>query len=150
VLFRLDPGFAMAVTIDGKRMTGAKVARVARANASGRFEKAGIEARAREAVGAARDYIDANWLNDQAPLMYAFNTGVGLFKEVRIPIANMAHYQDQTIRAHATGIGEPEQQDEADGNVSQNVFRGQNAGRRYCRLVKDRPCRAFKPEIIRK
>lgn len=97
----------MAVTIDGRRMTGAKVVRVARSEKAGRFEKAGIEAKARAAVGTTRDYIDANWLTDQAPLMYAFNTGVGLFKEVRIPIANMAHYQDQTIRAHATGIGEP-------------------------------------------
>jgi histidine ammonia-lyase len=101
----------MAVTIDGKRMTGAKVARVARPSTSGRFEKAGFDGKARDAVKAARAYIDATWLTDQAPLMYAFNTGVGLFKDVRIPIANMAQYQDQIIRAHATGIGEPFAQD---------------------------------------
>ena len=97
----------MAVKIDGKRMTGQKVARVARPTSAGRYEKASLDAAARSDIAAARDYIDANWLTDTAPLMYAFNTGVDLFKDVRIPIADMAHYQDQIIRAHATGIGEP-------------------------------------------
>ena len=97
----------MAVKIDGKRMNGQKVARVARPNSAGRYEKAGLDAGARDKLAEARGYIEANWLNDSAPLMYAFNTGVGLFKDVRIPIADMARYQDQIIRAHATGIGAP-------------------------------------------
>src|SRR5882757_5039993 len=101
----------MAVTVDGRRMTGQKVVRAARPRASGRFEKAELAEAARGKIGEARDYIERHWLTDDAPLMYAFNTGVGLFKEVRIPIADMARYQDQTIRAHATGIGEPLAQD---------------------------------------
>jgi histidine ammonia-lyase len=100
-----DP--AMTVTIDGRRMTGQKVLRIARPSAAGRYEKATLDKAARSRIGAARDYIEENWLNDDAPLMYAFNTGVGLFKDVRIPISDMAHYQDQIIRAHATGVGEP-------------------------------------------
>jgi histidine ammonia-lyase len=97
----------MSVAIDGRRMDGRKVVRIARLSSSGRYEKASVAPAARERIGAARDYIDSHWLTDDAPLMYAFNTGVGLFKEVRIPIADMACYQDQTIRAHATGVGEP-------------------------------------------
>jgi histidine ammonia-lyase len=97
----------MTVTIDGRRMTGQKVLRIARPSAAGRYEKATLDKAARSRIGAARDYIEENWLNDDAPLMYAFNTGVGLFKDVRIPISDMAHYQDQIIRAHATGVGEP-------------------------------------------
>ncbi|MDQ0468924.1 HAL/PAL/TAL family ammonia-lyase [Labrys wisconsinensis] len=97
----------MAVTIDGRRMTGQKVVRAARPGPAGRWEKAVLAPAARERIGEARAYIERNWLTDDAPLMYAFNTGVGLFKDVRIPIADMARYQDQTIRAHATGIGEP-------------------------------------------
>ena len=93
----------MTVTIDGRRMTGQKVAARRAADAAGRYEKATLDKAARARIGAARDYIEHNWLNDDAPLMYAFNTGVGLFKDVRIPIADMAHYQDQIIRAHATG-----------------------------------------------
>ena len=97
----------MTVAIDGRRMNGRKVVRVARPSGAGRFEKAAVSREAQGRIAAARDYIERNWLNDDAPLMYAFNTGVGLFKDVRIPIADMAHYQDQIIRAHATGIGEP-------------------------------------------
>ena len=97
----------MTVSIDGRRMTGAKVLRVARPSKAGRFEKATLSKEAATALANARGYIERNWLNDEAPLMYAFNTGVGLFKDLRIPVADMAHYQDQIIRAHATGIGEP-------------------------------------------
>src|SRR5262245_26041595 len=97
----------MAVSIDGQRMNGRKVLRVARPSTKGRFEKASIAPAAYAKVGEARAYIERSWLNDDAPLMYAFNTGVGLFKDVRIPIADMARYQDQIIRAHATGLGEP-------------------------------------------
>ena len=35
-------------------------------------------------------------MHDDAPLMYAFNTGVGLFKDQRVPIADMAAYQRKT------------------------------------------------------
>ena len=97
----------MTVAIDGRSMNGRKVLRVARPSAKGRFEKAAVEAGAAARIAAARSYIEAHWLTDDAPLMYAFNTGVGLFKDVRIPVADMAAYQDQTIRAHATGLGEP-------------------------------------------
>jgi histidine ammonia-lyase len=97
----------MSVSIDGRRMTGEKVLRVARAGARGRPEKAVLAPKARADLTAARAYIEREWLNDDAPLMYAFNTGVGLFKDLRIPVADMAHYQDQIIRAHATGVGEP-------------------------------------------
>ena len=44
-----------------------------------------------------------NWMHDDAPLMYAFNTGVGLFKDQRVLIADMAAYQTKTVYAHATG-----------------------------------------------
>ena len=46
-------------------------------------------------------------MHDDAPLMYAFNTGVGLFKDQRVLIADMAAYQRKTVYAHATGVGEP-------------------------------------------
>jgi histidine ammonia-lyase len=59
----------------------------------------------------ARDYIDANFMHDDAPLMYSFNTGVGLFKDQRVMMADMAEYQMKTVFAHAAGIGEPFSQD---------------------------------------
>ncbi len=97
----------MTVRIDGARLTIGKVAEVARRGANGRFRKAALHPKAAAAIAATRAYIDANWMRDDAPLMYAFNTGVGLFKDQRVAIADMASYQTKTIYAHATGIGEP-------------------------------------------
>src|SRR5689334_15719112 len=98
---------AMTVKIDGRRLKASGVVRVARPGPSGRFEKAVLDAQARERIAETRRFIDANWMTDDAPLMYAFNTGVGLFKEHRVLMSEMVPYQTKTIFAHATGIGEP-------------------------------------------
>jgi histidine ammonia-lyase len=97
----------MTVKIDGARLKIPQVVRVARPAANGRFEKAALHPDAREKIAATRAYIDREWMHDDAPLMYAFNTGVGLFKDQRVLIADMADYQRKTVYAHATGIGEP-------------------------------------------
>lgn len=97
----------MAVTIDGEMLTIDGVVRVARRGAAGGFEEAALDAGARERIAATRAYIDAHWMHDDAPLMYAFNTGVGLFKDQRVTMADMEAYQQKTIFAHATGVGEP-------------------------------------------
>lgn len=97
----------MAVMIDGLRLKTPKVVAVARPGPGGRYPKARLDSAARTRMVHARAFVDRAWMTDDAPLMYAFNTGVGLFKDQRIPVADMAFYQDQIIRAHATGIGEP-------------------------------------------
>ncbi len=97
----------MTVKLDGATLEIRDVVRVARADGGGRFAKAELAPEARERIAATRSYIDRNWMHDDAPLMYAFNTGVGLFKDQRVLIADMAAYQKKTVYAHATGIGEP-------------------------------------------
>jgi histidine ammonia-lyase len=97
----------MTVRIDGKTLKASGVMRVARPTPAGRFEKAALAPAARERIAATRAYIDARWMTDDAPLMYAFNTGVGLFKDQRVLMADMVAYQTKTIFAHATGVGEP-------------------------------------------
>lgn len=97
----------MSVTIDGKTLKAGAVARVARAGANGRFEKARLAPKAREAIAATRAWIDANLMHDDTPLIYGFNTGVGLFKDQRVTMTDMVQYQMKTIFAHATGVGEP-------------------------------------------
>lgn len=97
----------MTITLDGATLTIAQVVRVARPTPAGRYEKAVLGAKAREKITATRRFIDATWMHDEAPLMYSFNTGVGLFKDRRVTMADMALYQTNTIYAHATGIGEP-------------------------------------------
>jgi len=96
----------MTVTIDGVKLKAEGVLRVARRGANGRFEKAVLDKKAREKIAATRAFIDANWMHDEAPLMYSFNTGVGLFKDQRVLMADMIDYQTKTIFAHATGVGE--------------------------------------------
>jgi histidine ammonia-lyase len=54
-----------------------------------------------------RDYIEANWLRDDAPLIYSFNTGVGNLKNTRIPSAEISRFQANLIKSHAAGCGEP-------------------------------------------
>ncbi|MFO1149477.1 MAG: aromatic amino acid ammonia-lyase [Alsobacter sp.] len=97
----------MTVKIDGRTLKAEGVVRVARPGASGRFEKARLDPAARERIAATRRYIDERWMNDDAPLMYAFNTGVGLFKDQRVLMSDMKAYQTKSIYAHATGVGEP-------------------------------------------
>lgn len=96
----------MSVQIDGFTLQAKDVVKVARGK-----QKASLAASSRENITQARNYINNNWLHDEAPLMYAFNTGVGLFKDQRILIKDMEAYQGLVIRAHATGIGEPFAQD---------------------------------------
>ena len=97
----------MTVKLDGATLQIQDVVRVARPDAQGHYAEAALDPQARERIAATRAYIDRTWMHDDAPLMYAFNTGVGLFKDQRVLISDMAAYQRKTVYAHATGVGEP-------------------------------------------
>ena len=97
----------MTVKVDGAELTVQDVVRVARADTMADSRTQLSIRTARQRIAATRAYIDQNWMHDDAPLMYAFNTGVGLFKDQRVLIADMAAYQRKTVYAHATGVGEP-------------------------------------------
>ncbi|RDJ26799.1 aromatic amino acid lyase [Bosea caraganae] len=97
----------MAVSIDGRTLKGKQVLKVARPGPSGRYEKASLAPAARERIAATRAHIDAHFMTDDAPFMYSFNTGVGLFKDQRVLMSEMTEYQRKSVYAHATGIGEP-------------------------------------------
>jgi histidine ammonia-lyase len=96
----------MNVILDGFTLKAQDVVAVARNNS-----KAVLGDEARKNIAEARAYIEKNWLHDEAPLMYAFNTGVGLFKDQRILIKDMVEYQNLVIKAHATGVGAPFDED---------------------------------------
>ncbi len=97
----------MDIALDGATLTIDNAARVARPGPDGAYARVALAPAARERIAATRDFIDREWMHDDAPLMYAFNTGVGLFKDQRVLISDMAAYQTKTVYAHATGIGEP-------------------------------------------
>lgn len=97
----------MTTTIDGRTLTAADVLAVARADAAGARSEAVLDDGSRKNLVGARDYIEAHFMTDDAPLMYSFNTGVGLFKDQRVRMDEMQAYQRLTVYAHATGMGEP-------------------------------------------
>ncbi len=97
----------MTLTIDGKDLTIDAVVLAARGNGEGHYPRVTLNSDARANLQAARDYVDRHWMTDDAPLMYAFNTGVGVFKDKRIPVSDMAEFQRNLILSHATGIGDP-------------------------------------------
>lgn len=90
------------VTIDGFNLTAEDVLAVARQGA-----KVELSATSRAALKESRDYIEATWMHDEAPMMYSFNTGVGLLKDTRIKVEHIELFQTQLIKAHSGGIGEP-------------------------------------------
>ena len=101
----------MTLQFDGLSLRARDVVRIARSSGGGRYEKIRLAPKARDAIINTRAMIDATLMTDDAPLIYAFNTGVGLFKDRRISMADMPAYQRKTIYAHATGLGEPFSED---------------------------------------
>lgn len=91
------------ITIDGFNLTAAAVITIARDPSA----KVALAQSSRDALKQSRDYIESTWMHDQAPMMYSFNTGVGLLKDTRIKVADIELFQTQLIRAHAAGMGEP-------------------------------------------
>jgi histidine ammonia-lyase len=94
------------VTIDGFNLTAEQVLAVARAQ-QGQYAQVALAASSRAALKESRDYIESTWMHDEAPMMYSFNTGVGLLKDTRIKVEHIELFQTQLIMAHSGGIGEP-------------------------------------------
>ncbi|WGG53167.1 histidine ammonia-lyase [Rugamonas sp. DEMB1] len=90
-------------TINGFNLTAAQVVAVAR----DRHIEVALAASSRAALKESRDYIEATWMHDEAPMMYSFNTGVGMLKDTRVKVADIVLFQTQLIKAHAAGMGEP-------------------------------------------
>ena len=92
----------MPVTVSADPLSLEDIIRVARDG-----ETVSLSEDVRTRLSATRDFIEANWMHDQAPLVYSFNTGVGVFKSQRVAIGDIRQFQANLILAHATGIGEP-------------------------------------------
>ena len=89
--------------IDGFTLTAEQVIAIARDPSI----RVGLAQSSRDALKQSRDYIEATWMHDEAPMMYSFNTGVGLLKDTRVKVEHIELFQTQLIKAHAAGIGEP-------------------------------------------
>src|SRR5712692_8394645 len=91
------------ITIDGFTLSAAQVIAVARDPRA----QVALAPSSRAALKESRDYIEATWMHDEAPMMYSFNTGVGMLKDTRIKVQDIVLFQTQLIKAHAGGMGEP-------------------------------------------
>ncbi|MEO8408127.1 MAG: aromatic amino acid ammonia-lyase, partial [Oxalobacteraceae bacterium] len=91
------------IHIDGFSLTAEQVILIARNPGI----KVGLAQSSRDALKESRDYIEATWMHDEAPMMYSFNTGVGLLKDTRIKVQDIVLFQTRLIKAHAAGMGEP-------------------------------------------
>jgi histidine ammonia-lyase len=94
---------SQTITIDGFNLTAQQVVNVARAP----HLPVTLADSSRAALKESRDYIESTWMHDEAPMMYSFNTGVGLLKDTRIKVEHIELFQTQLIKAHCAGIGEP-------------------------------------------
>ena len=90
-------------SIDGLSLTAGQVIAAARDTSV----KVALAPSSRAALKESRDYIENTWMHDEAPMMYSFNTGVGLLKDTRIKVEHIELFQTQLIKAHAAGMGEP-------------------------------------------
>jgi histidine ammonia-lyase len=90
------------VVLDGSGLDGRALVSIARFNAPVQLSEM-----SRASLQATRQYIDHHWLTDDAPLMYAFNTGVGALKNLRIGADQVVEFQTNLIRASSAGTGEP-------------------------------------------
>jgi histidine ammonia-lyase len=91
------------ITIDGFTLSAAQVIAVARDSRV----PVRLAQSSRDALKQSRDYIEATWMHDEAPMMYSFNTGVGMLKDTRVKVQDIVLFQTQLIKAHAAGMGEP-------------------------------------------
>ena len=92
----------MPIILTQKNLSLSEVVSVARD-----FETVELSGEIKDKLAATRHFIEQNWMNDDAPLIYSFNTGVGLFKDRRIALTDIPQFQTNLILAHATGVGEP-------------------------------------------
>jgi len=91
------------LTIDGSSLTLEDVIVVATQPSV----KVKLSEQSAASLQKTRDFIESNWLRDDAPLIYSFNTGVGNLKNTRIPTREVSRFQANLIRSHAAGCGEP-------------------------------------------
>ncbi|WP_407306961.1 histidine ammonia-lyase [Desulfosporosinus sp. SB140] len=98
--------------LTGKDLTLETIVRVARAaQQETGFPQVGLDPSVREHLILVRDYIEKNWLKDDAPIIYGFNSGVGKLKDTRIAPEENDLFQRLMIESHCSGIGEAARED---------------------------------------
>lgn len=90
------------IILDGNSLTIEQVVSIAREGT-----KVELAAAARAEIVRKRAYIEENWLTENAPATYGFNTGVGKLKDYKINQADNEQFQLNIVLSHCSGMGEP-------------------------------------------
>lgn len=94
------------ICLDGESLRIADVVRIARAGA-----QVEIAPPARQEICRVRAYIDEQWLTENAPPTYGFNTGLGKLKDFAISQADNDRFQFNVVMSHCSGVGDPAPED---------------------------------------
>ncbi|MGB8348357.1 MAG: histidine ammonia-lyase [Ktedonobacteraceae bacterium] len=92
--------FPATVTIDGQALSSADVLAIARHDA-----QVALGGEARRRIQAARTLIDQ--ITEENRKVYGVTTGFGHLSRVRIPHDQLVQLQQNLLRSHAAGVGEP-------------------------------------------
>jgi len=95
----------MAERPSTKVTVGSRPARVADVVAVAAGATVELSGQAVERITAGRAIVDRHVTGDE--LIYGLNTGLGHLVDQRLPIAELADYQDAIVALHATALGAP-------------------------------------------
>ncbi len=90
----------MVIKIDGEELTTEDVEKVSRG-----FEEVVLAEESRKKVGSSRDIVEGK--SDSDENIYGINTGFGDLADVKIDKEKTKELQENLIRSHASGVGEP-------------------------------------------
>src|SRR5262245_7289555 len=100
------PASMNTIDLDGEHLTLAEIDAVARGAARARLSD-----RARQRVASCRDALEA--ILRRGDPLYGANTGFGLLSDVRVAPSDEVTLQENLVRSHAAGVGEPMSADAA-------------------------------------
>jgi histidine ammonia-lyase len=96
----------MRLELNGHSLAASDVVSVATAPRDERPEVR-LSDESRAVLSNTRAYIKREWLREEAPPIYGFNTGVGKLKDSAIALDQIELFQDMLINSHSSGIGPP-------------------------------------------
>jgi len=90
------------VILNGMDLTVQDVVNVARNGYTVEIDKACYQH-----IAEVREYMEREWMRDDAPAVYGFNTGLGKHKDHKVSIEESDLHQYRTVLSHCGGVGDP-------------------------------------------
>ena len=94
------------IVLNGHNLTIKDVVRVAREGV-----QVEVAQESRDEINRVRAYVEENWIREDAPATYGFNTGLGKLKDFTITMEQNDEFQKRAIFSHAACVGVPLSED---------------------------------------